>query len=91
MVADLEDDEVVLVARGDGARAAGGWGEGSWRGGTDLGTGGAWQQRRATGVIVSSVERRRPLLGPATVSSEYTVWRSYLGHTLLVMRALTCV
>ena len=42
-------------------------------GGTDRGTGGAWQ----TGVIGSSVERRRPLLGPATVCTEYTVWRPY--------------
>ena len=29
------------------------------------------------GVIGSSVERRRPLLGPATVCTEYTVWRPY--------------
>ena len=58
MVADLEDDEVVLVARGDGARAAGGWGEGSWRGGTDIGTGGAWQ----TGVIGSAAAHSWDLL-----------------------------
>ena len=48
-------------------------GGGEGRRGTDRGTGGAWQ----TGVIGSSVERRRPLLGPATVCTEYTVWRPY--------------
>jgi hypothetical protein len=84
MVADLEDDEVVLVARGDGAHAAGGWGEG--RDGqrdrrsmaAEAGYGGNCEQRGA------------PPPTPGTcysVCTEYTVWRSYQCHTLLVMRA----